>query len=106
MIGALAGGRSVYCLIAGARGRSAGAWSAPLLRPQIWKVPLFDELEPALRVAAPRAGYVVDGGFALAGGDAKDRVACSLRNCLERTACGSLERARHEHGTLSASRHP
>lgn len=32
--------------------------------PQIWRVPLFDQVEPALRVTAPRAGYVVDGGFA------------------------------------------
>ena len=32
--------------------------------PQIWRVPLFEELLPAIRVAVPRAGYVVDGGFA------------------------------------------
>ena len=32
--------------------------------PQRWKVPLYDELVPAVRVAAPRAGYIVDGGFA------------------------------------------
>ncbi len=32
--------------------------------PQVWKVPLFEQLEPAIRVTAPRAGYVVDGGFA------------------------------------------
>lgn len=44
---------------------SGGAWIVYDERtPQIWKVPLFDELEPAVRVAAPRAGYIVDGGFA------------------------------------------
>ena len=32
--------------------------------PQIWKVPLRDELVPAVTVTAPRAGYIVDGGFA------------------------------------------
>jgi hypothetical protein len=32
--------------------------------PQVWKVPLYEELLPAIRVTAPRAGYVVDGGFA------------------------------------------
>ncbi len=33
-------------------------------KPQIWKVPLYDELLPQITVTAPRAGYVVDGGFA------------------------------------------
>ncbi len=33
-------------------------------RPQIWKVPLYDELLPKITVTAPRAGYIVDGGFA------------------------------------------
>jgi Zinc carboxypeptidase len=33
--------------------------------PQIWKVPLFEEVVPAGRVTAPRAGYIIDGGFAL-----------------------------------------
>jgi hypothetical protein len=32
--------------------------------PQIWKVPLFEELEPAISVDVPRGGYVIDGGFA------------------------------------------
>jgi hypothetical protein len=32
--------------------------------PQIWNVPYFDQLEPAVTVTAPRAGYVVDGGYA------------------------------------------
>jgi hypothetical protein len=32
--------------------------------PQIWKVPLYEELVPAITVSAPRAGYIVDGGFA------------------------------------------
>ncbi|MGN6110656.1 MAG: M14 family zinc carboxypeptidase [Kofleriaceae bacterium] len=32
--------------------------------PQIWKVPLFDELIPRTVIAAPRGGYIVDGGFA------------------------------------------
>jgi zinc carboxypeptidase len=32
--------------------------------PQIWKVPLFDELIPAVTVKVPRGGYIIDGGFA------------------------------------------
>jgi hypothetical protein len=32
--------------------------------PQIWRVPLFDELVPRITVRAPLGGYVVDGGFA------------------------------------------
>lgn len=31
---------------------------------QIWKVPLFRELEPAVTVDVPRGGYIIDGGFA------------------------------------------
>ena len=33
-------------------------------KPQIWKVPVFDELIPKVTVTAPRAGYIIDGGFA------------------------------------------
>jgi hypothetical protein len=33
-------------------------------KPQIWKVPVYDELIPKITVTAPRAGYIVDGGFA------------------------------------------
>jgi len=33
-------------------------------RPQIWTVPLRDQLEPGLTVAAPRGGYLVTAGFA------------------------------------------
>ncbi len=32
--------------------------------PQVWTVPMFDELVPDITIAAPRAGYVVDGGYA------------------------------------------
>jgi hypothetical protein len=32
--------------------------------PQLWRVPLHDELEPALELEAPRGGYIIDGGFA------------------------------------------
>jgi hypothetical protein len=32
--------------------------------PQIWNVPFFDELAPSITVTAPRAGYIVDGGYA------------------------------------------
>jgi hypothetical protein len=32
--------------------------------PQIWKVPLYDELVPDLTVDVPRGGYIIDGGFA------------------------------------------
>jgi hypothetical protein len=33
-------------------------------KPQIWRVPLRDQLAPALSVTAPRAGYLVAPGFA------------------------------------------
>ena len=33
-------------------------------KPQIWKVPLFDQLVPRITVRAPRGGYLIDGGFA------------------------------------------
>lgn len=32
--------------------------------PQIWRVPLYDESVARVSVRAPRAGYVIDGGFA------------------------------------------
>jgi hypothetical protein len=32
--------------------------------PQIWNVPLYDELVPKISVAVPREGYIIDGGFA------------------------------------------
>jgi hypothetical protein len=32
--------------------------------PQIWKVPLYEEVEPAITIDVPRGGYVIDGGFA------------------------------------------
>jgi hypothetical protein len=33
-------------------------------RPQTWRVPLFDEIRPALTVTAPRAGYIVPAAHA------------------------------------------
>jgi hypothetical protein len=32
--------------------------------PQVWRVPLFDQLVPRVTLRAPRAGYIIDGGFA------------------------------------------
>ncbi len=32
--------------------------------PELWHIPLRDQLEPALTVTAPRAGYLVEAGFA------------------------------------------
>ena len=32
--------------------------------PEVWQVPLFDQLAPAVTVRVPRGGYIVDGGFA------------------------------------------
>jgi hypothetical protein len=44
---------------------STGTWIVyDEATPQVWRVPLFEELLPAVRVTAPRAGYLVDGGFA------------------------------------------
>ncbi|CAN5921871.1 M14 family metallopeptidase [soil metagenome] len=34
--------------------------------PQIWKLPLYDEMIAKITVAAPRGGYIVDGGYAAA----------------------------------------
>jgi Zinc carboxypeptidase len=33
-------------------------------RPQIWNIPLRDEVEPAITVAAPRGGYIVPAAYA------------------------------------------
>jgi hypothetical protein len=33
-------------------------------KPEIWRVPLYDQLVPKVTVRVPRGGYVVDGGFA------------------------------------------
>ncbi|MGE0549102.1 MAG: M14 family zinc carboxypeptidase [Kofleriaceae bacterium] len=33
-------------------------------KPQVWTVPLFDQLVPAATITAPGAGYIVDGGYA------------------------------------------
>jgi Zinc carboxypeptidase len=33
-------------------------------KPELWRVPLHDELVPKIAIRAPRAGYIVDGGFA------------------------------------------
>jgi len=44
---------------------SGGTWTVyDEQRPEVWKVPLRDQLEPALTVTAPRAGYLVAPGFA------------------------------------------
>ena len=33
-------------------------------KPQIWKVPLYDEVRPKILARVPREGYIIDGGFA------------------------------------------
>jgi len=33
-------------------------------KPEIWRVPLFDQLVPKITIRAPRAGYLIDGGIA------------------------------------------
>jgi hypothetical protein len=33
-------------------------------KPQIWKVPIYDEIIPKVTVTAPARGYVIDGGYA------------------------------------------
>ena len=44
---------------------SGGTWIVyDESRPEIWRVPLFDTLEPELTVTAPRAGYVVPAAHA------------------------------------------
>ena len=44
---------------------SGGTWIAyDEKKPQIWKVPLRDELVPKISVRVPQAGYIIDGGFA------------------------------------------
>jgi hypothetical protein len=44
---------------------SGGDWIAyDEHKPEIWRVPLHDQLVPKVTIHAPRAGYVVDGGFA------------------------------------------
>jgi hypothetical protein len=44
---------------------SGGPWiTYDEARPEVWRVPLFDEIVPLLTVRAPRAGYVVPAAFA------------------------------------------
>jgi hypothetical protein len=44
---------------------SGGTWiTYDEKTPQIWRVPLYDQLVPAVEVRVPRGGFVVDGGFA------------------------------------------
>jgi hypothetical protein len=44
---------------------SGGTWLVYDERtPQVWTVPLFDELVPAIEIDVPRGGYIIDGGFA------------------------------------------
>lgn len=44
---------------------SGGVWTIyDETRPEVWKVPLLDRLEPGLTVTAPGAGYAVEAGFA------------------------------------------
>lgn len=33
-------------------------------KPEVWRVPLYDSVEPAVTIKAPAHGYIVDGGFA------------------------------------------
>jgi len=33
-------------------------------KPEIWRVPLYDELVPKVTIHVPRGGYLIDGGFA------------------------------------------
>ncbi len=42
-------------------------------KPQVWKVPLYDEMVPRITVTAPRGGYLIDGGFASAAATVLDR---------------------------------
>lgn len=41
--------------------------------PEIWKVPLYTEVQPAITVRVPRGGYIVDGGFAKVAAAVLDR---------------------------------
>lgn len=44
---------------------TGGVWLAyDENKPQVWNVPFYNELVPAVEIAAPRGGYIVDGGFA------------------------------------------
>jgi hypothetical protein len=44
---------------------SGGTWIVyDETKPETWKVPLYDQLVPAVTVDVPRAGFIVDGGFA------------------------------------------
>jgi hypothetical protein len=42
-------------------------------KPQIWNIPLYDELVPTVTVHVPRDGYIIDGGFAPAVAAVLDR---------------------------------
>ena len=48
-------------------------------KPEIWKVPLHDELVPKISITAPRGGYVIDGGFAHVVAEILDRHGLAYR---------------------------
>jgi hypothetical protein len=53
---------------------TGGTWLAyDESKPQIWKVPLYDEMIPKITVTAPRGGYLIDGGFATVAATVLDR---------------------------------
>ncbi|HUS31246.1 MAG TPA: hypothetical protein VMZ53_22200, partial [Kofleriaceae bacterium] len=44
---------------------SGGMWTIyDETKPQIWNIPLLDEVVPKLSVRVPKEGYIIDGGFA------------------------------------------
>ena len=44
---------------------STGPWiTYDESKPQVWPVPVLDEMVPKIVAKVPRAGYVIDGGFA------------------------------------------
>ncbi len=44
---------------------TGGTWLAyDETRPEVWTVPLYDNLVPGVTVSAPRGGYIIDGGYA------------------------------------------
>jgi hypothetical protein len=55
-------------------------------RPEVWKVPLYDELVPKITVTAPKGGYVIDGGFAPAVAAVLDRHGIAYTRLMDEPA--------------------
>jgi len=61
--------------------------------PEIWTVPLYDELVPGITIKVPTGGYIVDGGFAAAARSVLDAHGITYDNVDETSQAVEVFRA-------------